>query len=323
MSATLQRMSCLAGIFAGALALTTATAAHAADIQYYGSHSSFKHEGFGNSNFGAYYAWGGSQQVSSFNGSVGAGRDYATQEFFDTSVTVFGRKEYPIDVQPESSTYGTPNDSLWDFSAHAYSRASVMGTIIYFATASTCTPAANHVRYCTSFDQSLSRTLFSTSASFTVGFVPVTVSASIVGNVHAGQSTTADATRYLGIKDSVFEGQSSGMNAGAYVQANLSAFAGISGILAVGVNGSFKLIDIAVSPTSSQRTFAYSGGYGGTWSNKLPFALNTMGGSVDVWAQISPFWRPSANLISWSGLSWNYLAVDDTANFDTNSGFTF
>jgi hypothetical protein len=323
MSTTLQRMTWLAGILGGALVLTTATAAHAADIQYYGFSAESQSDGFGNGNFGANYNWYGAQQVYSVNVSNGSWRMYNAVESFETSATLFGRKEVPIDVLAESTADGTTNDSLWDFTAGGYSTTSVMGTTIYFATASTCTPSANHVRYCTAFDQSLSRTLFSGSASFTVGFVPVTVSASVVGNVHAGQSTTADASRYLGIKDSVFESQNASMNAGAYVQANLSAFAGISGVLAVGVNGSFKLIDIAVSPTSSQRTVAWSGGYGGTWSNKLPFALNTMSGSVDVWAQISPFWKPSTNLISWSGLSWNYLAVDDTSNFDTNSGFTF
>lgn len=318
----LNRPTGLLGI-CGALILSTATAAQASDIQYSGSHVASLGQSFGNSNFGARYDWVGAQGVSSVNDSSGSEREYYSSEFFQVSATLFGQTAYPIEVVPGSQVWGTTNDSSWGLQAGAYSGAWVMGTNIYLSGASTCTPASNHVRYCSTFDRSISRTLFSTSASFTVGFVPVTVSASVVGNLHAGLSTSADATRFFGLNDTAFETLNSAMNASAYVQANLSAFAGISGVLAVGVSGSFKLIDIAVSPNSFQRTDADSGGYAGTWYNKLPLALSSMSGSVDVWAEITPFWKPSVNLISWPGLVWNFLAVDDTANFDTNSGFTF
>jgi hypothetical protein len=44
--------------------------------------------------------------------------------------------------------------------------------------------------------------------------------------------------------------------------------------------------------------------------------LNSMSGSVDAYAQVSPFWRPSTNLISWGApLVYNSTIVDDTATY--------
>ena len=187
------------------------------------------------------------------------------------------------------------------FSEQILSTVNVMGNNLYYVSNNdnnACGGAS-----CASWQTSISKTFFTAQATFTVGFVPVTVTASVSGTAYAGISASAYASRFLFIGGSFLGQATSSLSAGAYATAYMSAFAGIPDVLGVGVSSNFRLLGVDVTPTVSAAMIRSSTA-NTQWSNRMPLTISTMNGSAKVWADISPWWSPSQQLISWSGYSW-------------------
>lgn len=168
-----------------------------------------------------------------------------------------------------------------------------------------CEPSPDVDTACASYDKDLSATFFRVPiAKFMISFVPVNVYGSVGGGIygHLGVRTTAmqglPAKRghHLGIVS--VTGSS-----GAYASASLDAFAGIEGVLAVGVTTSFRVID--VSGVLSNRVTHRNDDVVKTFISKydLGFNIKSMSGKVDVWAQITPLFKPTQTLINIGGFN--------------------
>jgi hypothetical protein len=144
-----------------------------------------------------------------------------------------------------------------------------------------------------------------------VGFVPVTVSADINGNLFATAHGEGYGQPFIGRQGDFLGNPHSSLSTGASAGATLSAFAGISDVLAVGVTGDFGIISVSTNPVANELLITYPHHGAVNWTNSVPFNITTMNGSVDVWAEISPWWTPSTNIVSWSGYSWNSSLYND------------
>jgi hypothetical protein len=165
---------------------------------------------------------------------------------------------------------------------------------------------------CASVSSHISKTLFSTSYPFSVGPVPVTVSADINADLFANASAEGYGVPFINRQGNFMGNPRSSLGAGASVSATLRAFAGIEDVLAVGVTGNFGIISVSVTPQANELVIAYPGHGALNWTNSVPVNVTTMNGSVDVWAEITPLWTPSTNVVSWGGYSLNQNLYSDT-----------
>jgi hypothetical protein len=128
----------------------------------------------------------------------------------------------------------------------------------------------------------ISKTFGSWSTSFTVGICPsVNVKATVTADLKIKLRSVASVTNPNGH----FTGTAkSSIVGGAGLNAKLSASCGVSGVLAVGVTGNFRLIDVEVGPSTTTKVEYYSGAksVASSWSHKLDVDVNLLSGSVYV-----------------------------------------
>lgn len=270
----------------------------------------------GNENFWAMYMYQGWESISNFPGSVSTHRDLYTQQQLLGAVEVFDAYK-PILVataRGEAEQY-VPNDgSAATSSRSAQVVVNFLGNIVYDRTSTTACGSTSYSS-CLHYGSSWEKNFFHTEATFTVGPVPVTVSADIKGNAYASVDASGSATNYLGIKNTLYGSSAASFQAGAYVTTQLGAFAGISGVLGVGVTASFKLIDVEAKPvTSNKAALASAGTSPIQWKNQIPVTLSTMGGNVTAYALITPLVRPTKTLVSWSGFTKTFYLLDETGS---------
>ncbi|RYZ03520.1 MAG: hypothetical protein EOO73_27690 [Myxococcales bacterium] len=270
----------------------------------------------GNDNFWAMYMYQGWESISNFPGSVSAHRDMYTQQQLLGAVQVFGAFKTILvaTARGEAEQYAPNDGSPGTNSRSAWVAVNFLGNVVYDQTSTTACGSTSYSS-CASHGTSWEQTFFHAEDTFTVGVVPVTVSADIKGNAYASVKASASASYYLGIKSALLGSTAASFNAGAYVTTKLDAFAGISGVLGVGVTASFKLIDVEAKPvTSNKAAFASAGSSPIQWKNEIPVTLSTMGGNVSVYAQISPWVRPTQSLISWTGFTTTTYLLNESGS---------
>ena len=280
---------------------------------YYGTRLGSRAESFGNSLFAATYSWN-SQVVWTGSGGFpnGWGWDSAAYQAFKVSAQVFGSNNWIIDQSVSAqSTSMADSTSQTVHQKNAWIVSKVMGIqqvgpICPGGDASTAVA-------CLTWSSSVS--LFNASATYAIGFVPVTVRAQVLGNLHGGGTASARNQAYLGLNHSNVAFDSTTQDVGSYVAVNLSASAGIV-VASAGVTGSFRLIDISITPSNSLKHLATPGFYSRSTTAVLPFNITTMGGSVDLWADTFLGRVGTLNLITWNGYSLvNQTVINDATSF--------
>ena len=208
---------------------------------------------------------------------------------------------------------GAMSESPYNYTQEATASFSIMGSQVASPTFSTCESKT----ICANIDQSISKTFYSNSYPFTVGPVPVWVSASAYGRAYANVAGKGYGQKFIGRAGYFMGNPASSLSAGASITASLTAAAGVPDVLAVGVTGNFGIIAVDVTPHANELLISYPPRNGSpasataSWNLGTPVNFTTMNGSVDVWAQVTPFWTPSSTIVSWGGASWNYDIYSD------------
>ena len=234
-----------------------------------------------------------------------------------TTAGLFGLQKVPISASTWArATQNRVGSASSTYFAGVAGNVAVMGSQWYYLPLSSpACPSGSGPGNCAGFDRSASTTLFSTSKTFTLGPIPVTVDGSVVATMHEGLSSKAYSARYVGSANTFYGSTSANLNASAYLSANFGAFAGIPDVVGVGVTASFRLLEIAVTPASSN-TFVSSPTGLTQYSNSMPLTVRTMSGRVDVTATLG--FSYTKNIVSWSGYSntWNLYNTSGSQKFD-------
>lgn len=92
-----------------------------------------------------------------------------------------------------------------------------------------------------------------------------------------------------------------GANAG--LTASFDTCVGLCGTLAIGVTGTFRVLDISFTPTiQSKQTTIVNGDATYSWSNRASIDLTTMDGKASVWADLLGV-REEHVFVDWDGYS--------------------
>lgn len=241
---------------------------------------------FGNNTWGAGYEVGASISARSANLAGTDGDLLEADGYAKATATVFGKKKTIAYVVGElSSEYGEAIGG----SVNVY----VLGSNIY-----------NHgVSHTLAFDKSWSRTFFSASQTYMVGPVPISVSASVSGEL--GFQLTGGLTTH-GIQ-AEFE-----PFAGADVAA--SAGVGISGVASAGVTGELELVRISLPMTAELDVSQVVLSRRLTWGLSVDLVFEALAGKLKVYAEL--LWaRYEKTIASWSGTSWTTSLYDNGGTF--------
>jgi len=304
----------LAGLV-GASLLLLGSNAHA---QYYLDQHREYHDGdsSGNGNFSAYYIWDGDTRNTASSNTSNK-RESAAWQQFGAGATVLGASLEAVYAEAGAESFLSSNGS---YQKVQWGTVRFAGQDIFNQTVWNTTCPGQGASYgCTSYSNSLSKTLFSAGPiAFTIGPVPVFVSASVKGSISGGLSATTYSASYIGKSDSLYGRSTAGLTAGAYVSSDNYAEVGIPYVVSIGAGLHFKLIDVSISPTMYAKEAVYpSGGVvKGTrlYNNVEPVTINTMSGSVDVFAKLFGATIASKTLISWSGYTYSDTWINDSAS---------
>jgi hypothetical protein len=263
----------------------------------------------GNDNFWAGFSLFGSENITNSPGATTT-RSLDSMQQVVASVQVLGSYQVPLVVNATAaSDHVVPSAGAPTFTRSGRVVVKLMGNVVHDVTGTV--NCGTQWRGCDSYDTSWDKTFFQAQDEFAVGPIPVTVTAKVRGNAHAGASAYAVSAPYFGIVTSLTGQTQARLTSGAYVSASLDAFAGVPYVLGVGVDLTFKLIDVQVTPSSSTNVaLTQAGASTIIYKNQLPISLSTMSGSVTAYAQVSPFWKPTTTLISWKGFNKTYYAYD-------------
>lgn len=244
---------------------------------------------FGNDNFNARYHWHGSTGA----GTVSNWHDACANQWLTTAATIFGSDQTLFEVEAHGGGYSASDTNK---GVDSYLRITMADKVIHESFEDDAV-----------YDKSYSKTFFTASDTFMVGPVPVTVTASIRGGVRAGAEAHGHSNKYLGNAGTWLIDGTAKLYGGADAKAHLSAFAGVPGVLGVGVSSTIGLIDVSVTPeTYSRNVGPLANGNAITAKNRMPFTITSLDGKVEVWAQVTPLLRPRKKLIDWDG----YKLVD-------------
>jgi hypothetical protein len=300
----------VAGVMTGALALLSASEAHAAD--YYARLKSAGDDWvMGNSNFNVNaQAWGRQSVRGSFTDDRPT-YETRSEDTHSVGATVFGTEKRLI----SAATSGLAESRSGKY-ASVGGHFKILGSSVWTADPEAnadCPPSDIADTACDGWDKDVLKTFFSAQQTFMVSFVPVTVKASVGGGVYAHLSANTIAMQGLPAnKKHHLALITLGSGAGAFVSASLTALAGIEDVLAVGVTAKFRLIDAAAVSTS--RAIHRNDDVLRSFNTKFDFGFNitSMSGTVDVWAQITPWIKPSTTLISVAGFS-KFIPLEESS----------
>lgn len=193
--------------------------------------------------------------------------------YFGTQVGLFGRVEAPLDVSLWAVGFKNPSGT---YAENGGATVSVLDKEIYEKQADSDQ----------SWSKDISKTLFTKSGKFELaGFIPFTVEGEAKMGMHAGFSTGAYSNWYLGRADSHYGTAGVSMDIGGDLDAVLDAEAGWSGVAAVGVTATFRLLDVDVTPSSYARHVLPFNSEHYVYiqqKNKLPIHVRSMSGKVEI-----------------------------------------
>jgi hypothetical protein len=300
----------VAGVMTGALALLSASEAHAA-ASYYKADVGGTTWVMGNSNFNVYAQAVGLQTAKGSFTDDRPTYETKSQDTHGIGATVFGTEKNLISAM----TSGLAESRSGKY-ASVGGHFKILGSSVWTAEPegnADCPPSDIADTACDRWDKDVLKTFFSAQQTFMVSFVPVTVKASVGGGVRAHLSANTVAMQGLPAnKKHHLALINLGSGAGAFVSASLTALAGIEDVLAVGVTAKFKLIDAAA--VSTTRAIHRNDDVLRSFNTKfdLGFNITSMSGTVDVWAQITPWIKPSTNLISVAGFS-KFIPLEESS----------
>jgi hypothetical protein len=150
--------------------------------------------------------------------------------------------------------------------------------------------------------------IFSASANFTIFFVPVTISAGLVGEVSFSFNLTPD----FSVEGATCNNLTAGITGTATPAAGLSGFAsagvGASG-MSVGLRVDLLLAEIGL-PVSATVEYDNSDDVAAiTTTFNMTFQMKTLDGSVNAYAEFLGY-EKEQELFKWSGPSWNTELID-------------
>lgn len=300
------------GLLVGAFALAN-TGEAKADTDYFEFDSTGNSWVIGNSEFRAQATIFGQEWAKGYISDNLRTYETMSQDLFAAFGNVFGKSGQLIstvtrgDASSRSGKYATTEAQL-----------NVMGSRIWTgdgSDTSACPSSDTAAVSCARYDKNWSKTFYSIDKDFPVSIFTVNVKASVKGGVggHVSSQTVAmqglpaNKKHHLGIVNN-------DSGSGAYATAYMSAGVGLGSpdVLGVGVTGAFTLISVTASNKTNtvHRNDNVIKTFMRTW--KFGFDVTSMNGYVDVWAVVTPLWKPTNRLINIGGFS-KYIPIDESS----------
>jgi hypothetical protein len=233
--------------------VTTGPGQTSPTIAYNGSDS------FGNSRFGADYG------LTSYVEATSSGYGYALDNF-SANATVFGEHKNLVTSQIYALT------SVPAQVANVYYGLSVLGNTVRSGTK----PGGDYVNG-TTYLSNLSQQIWSKSTNFTLGVIPLTITAA----VYAGAYQQMSGHFWI-------DGVEGNLSHGARIWVSASAGVGISGASAGVKVNNLNLIDVSLPLTAKARfnnRFNYSGCFvDATLASNFGLTLQALGGQIELYA---------------------------------------
>lgn len=252
-------------LLAGASLTASASAAYTWNSPY-----SYQ-DTFGNTGlFYSKYRWEG--RTLTQEESDGEARARAQERFY-VKVGLFGTSKMAVDVEAYSEGFRNKSGG---YAKTGFVSVEVLDQDVYQKSADDSQE----------WSKDISKTLFKKKGTFELaGFIPITVEGEVKMGMHAGLSTGAYSAAYLGRSNSHYGTAGVSFDNGGDLDAILDAEAGWSGVAAVGVTSTFRLLDVDVTPSSYARhvfpfnadKYVYI-----QQKNKLPIHVRSMSGKVEI-----------------------------------------
>jgi hypothetical protein len=293
----------IAALFSAAAALGAGTAAAEGSVSDGFQYSQQSWEGNeGNSDIGNYHTML-NQTSSSWNGTWNTG---ATPRASVTSLSMLGDFAYLFGSEYQIIYAVGSGQGKMEGSSAPFSYTQTADALFYIRNSQIASPSTWTCDggTCKAVESDISRTLFEGEYPFTVGFVPVTIFASVAGRVYARADGMGWSAAFLG-RQGQFIGKSTGsLTAGAAVSAHLGMEAGISGVLALGITSDFDIVDVSITPHANDMLITKPKYANLQWDVGTPVNIRTMNGRVD--AYVDTFvGSESVNIVNWGGASWS------------------
>jgi len=292
------------GLAAFGLICVATGRADAFNQERYGSFS----EADGNSNVYAYFNMDSGMQNA--NGTLGITTPtgftivpYLTsnsQQDIDTSVKIFGRSAKPFTALLSSEAYWQVDADDNDvYKAHTHGVVTLLGSTLYSSKGSSCGTGMRCLSATKSYEKEFARE----TAVFVLWGVPISVSGAISGSVGATMNADSTATPLNGERWTLSGVSNASWGPIARLTASFDTCLGVCGALAVGVTGSFNVLQVAFTPsTQAAQNTRLKGDARYSWVNRASLDLTTMNGEAALFADFLGI-RKKATFVNWDGYS--------------------
>jgi hypothetical protein len=221
-------------------------------------------------------------------------------ESVDTSAQLFGVSLHPFaaSVDAEVLWHTSLNDGDV-YERHVSTSVMLLGNVFYSNGGRSCGGATR----CLAVDKSISRDILNQEKTLFVGPVPITVHG--VVSLTAGLDVAAEATAdRLNDERWTLDGVAdASWGASAKLTASFDGCAGICQFLDVSAAGSFRVLEISVTPHArAAQSTRLQGDAHYSWINRASIDLTTMIGAVTMGIDLVLL-HPKLEIVSWDGYS--------------------
>ncbi|WP_021781242.1 hypothetical protein [Myxococcus hansupus] len=248
-----------------------------------------KSEGFGNNTFGAGYVIDVSLNGIPATPSAGAKLDAVAEGKIWAKAFSANQREVVrarAAGSAQQNAFASAKVNVYVMGSQVYSKDLLSGTLV---------------------DETLfNRTFFSASKTFTILFIPVTVTAALNGNAGIKVDGSVDTTVVKLVatpKGSIYASASAAVN----------VF-----VASIGVEGSLTLITASL-PTTGQLVSTSCNSL--DWNLKSDFNINTLSGNLKAFVKIKLFFikkKASLTIAKWSGSTKNWNLINTTSTVPLN-----